>query len=141
MTRRARAHSATISEGGALSGYGENGACALITDRATNIPARASRSFGRFCAVHLWPDLKCPPRYGDVRTWSIPLRRTKCLKSRDELRAVVADQPGRVVAPFWLKRPVRSSRLLDRASSLDDLVRAQQHGLWNREADRLGRDE
>ena len=40
----------------------ENGACSLATDRATNIPARASRSFGRFCPVLLWPDLKCPPR-------------------------------------------------------------------------------
>jgi len=35
-------------------------------ERATTHSAWSARSFGRFCPVHLWPDLRCPPRRGAI---------------------------------------------------------------------------
>src|SRR2546425_6648196 len=61
MTRRASAQSATISEAVAIVVSPENAPCALTRERATTHPLERP-SYGRFCAVHVWPVLKCPPR-------------------------------------------------------------------------------
>ena len=60
MTRRAPPPSATISAVGATVVSPENTTRSLRSERATTHPLERP-PYGRFCAVHVWPDLKCPP--------------------------------------------------------------------------------
>jgi hypothetical protein len=61
MTRRAPPRSATISPGGATRVSLENAACAPLSARATTLSLERP-PYGRFCPVHVWPVLRCPPR-------------------------------------------------------------------------------
>src|SRR5437879_12758927 len=65
MTRRASARSATISAGAAI-------AVLLKTPLARSCTATLQHTrlgalaYGRFCPVHVWPVLRCPPRHFNV---------------------------------------------------------------------------
>ena len=60
MTRRALARSATISAGAAIE-YPLKTRLALPGTAALQHTRLGADAYGRFCPVHVWPVLKCPP--------------------------------------------------------------------------------
>ena len=61
MTPRALARSATISEGVAIELSLET-RLALTRADALQLTRLSVGPYGRFCPVHVWPVLRCPPR-------------------------------------------------------------------------------
>ena len=102
MTRRALARSATTSVGAAIAVLRKT-RLALSGTAALQHTRLGADAYGRFCPVHVWPVLRCPPRSMDHQGLAFPIEAHLALGYRDRAMAHQGSdvEPIAYAARYW----------------------------------------